>query len=88
MGNKKIRGFALGPEGEYVCHHCHIIYSVYGSRCRCDLCNRRLRFADAEKLKKLEISWARKEHRKGLSPDFAYSRRTIGDRLLGLPATN
>ena len=79
---------ALGYEGEYVCHHCHIIYCVYGSRLRCDLCNRRLRFADAERLKELEIIWARKEHRKGLSPDFAYHRRTIMDRLLAIPATD
>lgn len=84
MESMKEKGF----EGEYVCHHCHIIYCVYGSRCECDLCGRKLRWADNERLKELEAIWASQEHRKGLSPDFAYSRRTIGDRLLGLPATN
>ena len=78
----------LGFEGEFVCHHCHIIYCVYGASLRCDICGRKLRFASAERLKELEIIWARQEHRKGLSPDFAYHRRTVTDRLLGLPATD
>lgn len=73
-------------EGEYVCHRCHIIYVVYGSSCCCDICGRRLRFANSKRLKELEVIWTRREHRKGLNPDFAYQRRTITDKLLGRPA--
>jgi len=75
-------------EGDYVCHKCHIIYCVYGSQLQCDLCGRKLRWASAERIKELEVMWSRQEHRKGLSPDFAYHGRSVMDRLVGRPATN
>ena len=64
-----------GYEGDYVCHHCHLIYGEHGDRLRCDLCNRKLRWASAERIKELEVMWSRQEHRRGLSPDFAYHRQ-------------
>lgn len=68
-------------EGDYVCHHCHLVYCAYGSRLQCDLCNRKLRWASAERVKELEVIWSRQEHRKGLSPDFAYHRQGGGERI-------
>ena len=61
-------------EGDYVCHRCHIIYVAYGNRLRCDLCDRKLRWASADRIEELKVMWDRQEHRKGLSPDFAYQK--------------
>lgn len=46
-----------GVSGEYVCKPCKLIYLVYGSKCRCDICNRKLRFTRADELRELEAKW-------------------------------
>ncbi len=50
-----------GFEGEYVCKPCKLIYLVYGDRCRCDICNRKLRFIHTKELRRLEERWLKKE---------------------------
>jgi len=51
----------LGYKGEYVCHHCHLVYCVHGSQYRCDVCNRTLKWADAPKVKELLGKWGDKQ---------------------------
>jgi len=73
-------------DGDYVCLHCHIIYREYGSLLRCDLCNRKLRWRERAKVEELGKRWTAEEHRKGMSPDFAYRKsqlREVMGRILG-----
>ena len=44
-------------DGEYICKHCRLIYQVYGSRIRCDICSRKLKFVQPEELTELENKW-------------------------------
>lgn len=46
---------------EYVCKKCELIYRDYGSRKRCDICNRRLKLVSKEEALRLEQEWNAKE---------------------------
>ena len=61
-------------DGDYVCSHCHVVYGVYGDRTRCDLCNRKLKWENAEELIVLSKKWIDWEKARGLPSDFAYKR--------------
>jgi len=41
---------------EYVCKHCRLIYQVYGSSLRCDICNRKLKLVSMEEVAKIETA--------------------------------
>ena len=38
----------------YVCKHCQLSYQVYGSRLRCDVCNRKLKLTSPEGVAQIE----------------------------------
>jgi len=42
---------------QYVCTHCQLIYQVYGSSLRCDICNRKLKMVSPEKITQLPKNW-------------------------------
>lgn len=46
----------LCEDWEYVCKHCQLIYQVYGSSLRCDICNRKLKLIPPEEVVKIEIA--------------------------------
>jgi len=57
---------------ELVCHHCHVIYTCCGSLQCCDICGRKLRWVDTDKILDLKKGWQKWEQKRGLTPDFAY----------------
>ncbi len=44
-------------DDEYVCKSCKLVYGVYGSRKRCDLCNRRLKLTSKNDVLRLLEVW-------------------------------
>ena len=44
-------------DGDYVCKHCKLVYKVYGSRLRCDLCNRKLKWCGTGLVNRLLEKW-------------------------------
>lgn len=51
----------LKRTGEYVCFHCHVIYTFVHEELCCDNCGRRLKWVALNKLFELEEEWTREE---------------------------
>lgn len=48
-------------DGNYICLCCRLIYVVYGSRLRCDICGRKLKWQSTAQIDVLKKEWAIKD---------------------------